>query len=70
MENANIADPAVTHSASPIVFVPEKNKCLSVCVEFCQVTVATVRASYPIPRMDEFIDFFEEATLFSTLNAN
>lgn len=39
-------------------------------VDHCRLNAATLRASYPISRMDEWIDFFGEIQIFSTLDAN
>lgn len=70
MENAGVADAAVTEGASPIVFAPKKDEFFYFGVNYRRLNDVTVLVCYPIPRMDECIDSFGRAKLFSTLHAS
>ena len=56
--------------AGPVVLVPKKDGTLRFCVEYWRLNALTRRDSYPIPRMDECINSFGDATIFSTLECN
>lgn len=52
MIKAGVAILATTEWASPLVFVPRKNRRLRLCVDYCHVNAVTVRNSYSISMMD------------------
>lgn len=54
----------------PVAFAPKKNGSLCICVHYEKLNAVTVRDSYLLPRMDECIYSWAEATLFSTLDEN
>lgn len=56
--------------ASPVVFVPKSDISLRFCLEYHILNQATVEYTYPLPRMDDFIDILGDAVVFSTLNEN
>lgn len=57
MKKAGVAEHAVTERVSLIVFVPKKNGRPHFCVDYCRLKAFKVRDSYPIPPMDDCIDF-------------
>ena len=40
------------------------------CIDYQRLNALRIRDSYPIPRIDELIDYLGEETIFSTLDAN
>lgn len=50
--------------------VPKENGSLRFCVNFCRLGAVTVRASYPVPRMDDFINSFGKARKFLISDTN
>jgi Reverse transcriptase (RNA-dependent DNA polymerase) len=40
------------------------------CIDYRRLNALMVRASYPLPRMEECIDSLGDATIFSTLDCN
>lgn len=65
----DIIEPAQMEWASPF-FVPQKHGTLHFFVDYHKLDATTIRDSYPIPRMDECINSFGDATIFSTLDVN
>ena len=63
-------EPTSTEWASPVVFVPKKDGTMRFCVDYRKQNAVTVRDSYPLPRMDEFIDSLGDATVFTTLDCS
>lgn len=70
MEEADVADPALTECASPILFKPKKGGSLCFCAHNRLPNAVTVRGSHSIPRMDECIDSLKKAKRFSTLDGS
>jgi hypothetical protein len=65
-----VIEPAQSEWASPVVFAPKADGTLRFCVDYRRLNLATVKDSYPIPRMDECIDSLGDASIFSTLDCN
>lgn len=70
MQEIKLIEPKQTESASPVVFVPKKEEEIGFCPDYRKLNAATVRDSYPLPRMDECLDFLVNAETFSTLDEN
>ena len=70
MLEQGVIEPSSAEWASPVVLVPKKDGTLRFCVDYRKLNAATIRDSYPIPRMDECIDSLGEATVFTTLDCN
>ena len=70
MLDKGVIEPANTEWTSPIVFVPKPDGTLRFCVDYRRLNAMTIRDSYPIPRMDEFIDSLGDAVIFTTLDCN
>lgn len=62
-----VIDPPTTPRASPVVLVPKKDGTCLFCVDYRILNETTVRDSYPLPRMDEFIDSLGDSKYMSTL---
>ena len=70
MLQAGVIEPATSQWASPVVLVPKKDNTLLFCVDYRKLNTVTQRDSYPLPRMDDFIDFLTDVTIFTTLDCN
>ena len=70
MLRAGVIEPTSAEWASPVVFVHKKDGTMRFCVDYRKLNAVTVRDSYPLPRMDECIDSFGDATVFTTLDCN
>ena len=68
MSKAGVIEPATKEWASPVVFVPKSDGTLRFCVDYRKLNAMKIRDSYPIPRMDECIDYLGKATIFTTLD--
>jgi len=55
-------------SASPVVMVPKPDGSVRFCIDYRKLDLMTVKDAYPIHRMDECIDSFGDARVFSTLD--
>jgi Reverse transcriptase (RNA-dependent DNA polymerase) len=70
MLKAEVIEPATSEWASPIVLVAKPDGSTLFCVDYRPLNAATVRDSYPLPRMDECINSLGEAKIFTTLDCN
>lgn len=52
---------------SPVVLAPRKYGTYWLCVDYRRFNSVTVRDSYPLPRIEEFIDRFGDAKYIYTL---
>ena len=67
---AKVIEPSSSEWASPVVIVAKKDGTFRFCVDYRKLNAVTLRDSYPLPRMDEYIDSLGEATVFTTLDCN
>ena len=70
MLNAGVIESASTEWASPVVLVPKKDGSLRFCVDYRRPSAKTGADSYPLPRMDDYIDLLGDAAVFTTLDCN
>lgn len=70
MTKKPIAQAVITEWAWPILFAPKKDGTVWFCVENCCLNPMNMKESCSARRMDEYIDFQEDARVFFTLNAN
>lgn len=70
MEKAGVAQTALTKRASPIVFIPEMERCIRIFVYHRRLSAFNVLDSYPIPSMDKNIDFLGKAKKSATSDAS
>ena len=70
MLNAGVTEPASTEWASPVVLVPKKDGSLRFCVDYRRLNAKNAADSYPLPRMNDFIDSLGDAAVLATLDCN
>jgi len=64
--NLGVIEPSSAEWASPVVLVPKLDETMRFFVEYRQLNEVTVRNVYPLPCMDNCIDFLGDARVFST----
>jgi len=62
--------PSSAEWAFPVVLVPKPDGTMRFRVDYRQLNEVTVRDVYPLPRMDDCIDFLGDTKVFSTFDCN
>ena len=70
MLKAGFIEPACSEWASLVVLVPKSDGSLPFCVDYRMLNALTVKNTYPLPQIDEFLDSLGEAKFFTTLDCN
>jgi len=65
-----VIEPLSAKWAFPVVLVPNPDGTMLFCVDYRQSNEVTVRVVYPLPRMDDCMDFLGDAKVFSMLDCN
>lgn len=60
-------EPSVSERAAPVLLAHEKDGYLQFCVAYRNLNTMTIRNSYPLPRMDEFVASLREENVFTIL---
>ena len=68
LTNAGIARPSTSPWASPVVMVRKKDGGWLMCIDYRRLNSVTKFDCFPLPRLDEALDAFAGATVFSSLN--
>jgi hypothetical protein len=63
MLQAGVIEPATSEWASPVILVPKPDGSLRFCIDYRKLNAITVRDTYPLPRMDECIDYLGDAVV-------
>ena len=66
--NAEVARASTSPWASPVVMVRKKDGGWRMCVDYRRLNSVTKFDSFPLPRLDEALDAFAGATVFSSLD--
>jgi len=70
MLDLGVIEPSDAERSFPVVVVPKPGGHFRSCVDYRRLIERTVKDVYPIPKMDDFLDSFGNATVFSTLECN
>jgi hypothetical protein len=70
MLKAGVIEAANSEWASPVVLITKKDGSISFCVDYRKLNALTVRDSYPLPTMDEYLDSLGDAVIFLTMDCN
>lgn len=68
MLRMKVIRPSHSDWASPVVIVPKKNGKARFCVDYRRLNAITKKDAYPIPKMDDCLDYLVDATYFTSLD--
>jgi len=60
--------PNVSLWGAPVLLVKNKNESLHPCIDYRQLSQATVNNKYPLPRIDDLLDQLQGASMFSKID--
>ena len=65
-----VMKPSQSEWSFPVVMVPKADGSPRFCAEYRRLNDMTVKDTYPLPRVDDCIDFLGEASVFSMLECD
>ncbi|SPO25313.1 uncharacterized protein UTRI_10099 [Ustilago trichophora] len=68
MEANRFICPSSSQAAAPLLFVPKKDGCLRLCVDYQALNAITVKDHYPIPLISKHLDHLATAKVFTKLD--
>ena len=68
MQTAKVIQPSASPWASPVVMVRKKDGSHRFCIDYRQLNSVTKADTYPLPRIDDFLDQLGQCHYFSTLD--
>lgn len=70
MRDKEIIEPAQCLWDSPVVLAPKDNGSWRFCIAYRHLDALTICDTYPMPSMDDYINYLGEATIFTALDGN
>jgi len=61
-------NPSISPWGAPVLFVKKKDGTLRMCVDYHRLNKLTIKDSFMIPRIDDFLDTLNNAKIFSKLD--
>jgi len=68
MLKLQVIEPSHSAWASPVVIVPKKNGKARSCVDYRRLNNIKKKDAYPLPRMEDCLDFLGDAKVFTSLD--
>jgi hypothetical protein len=68
MEQQELIRKSASPWTSPVVIVDKKGGDKRLCIDYKKLNTVTKADVYPLPRIDDMLESFGEATWFSTLD--
>ena len=68
MLERGVIEPSSSPWSAGVVLAKKKDGSTRFCVDYCKLNEATIKDSYPLPRIDESLDLLSGAQWFSTLD--
>lgn len=65
---SGVIEHSVPESAAPVLSAQDKDGCIRLFVDYCEVKMMSIKESYRFPRMDECIDSLGKTKLLKILN--
>jgi hypothetical protein len=51
-----------------MLFVKKKYGSMRMCIDYCKLNKVTIKNRYPLPRIDNLLDQWQEVHVFSKIN--
>ena len=67
LEN-DIIKPSFSPWTSPVVMVRKKDGTMRFCIDYRKLNAATIKDTYPLPRIDEMLDKLHNSQFFTTMD--
>jgi len=68
MAAAGVIEPSDSPWAGPAVLVRKKDESWRFCMDFRRLNAVTIKDSYPLPRIDDALDYIMGSGWFSSLD--
>ena len=68
LEQCGMISPSKSCIATPLFFVPKKDRTQRMCIDYQALNNITVKDAYPLPNMEALLESVRGATMFSKLD--
>jgi hypothetical protein len=63
-----LIEPSISPFGAPVLFVPKQNGTFRMVIDYRELNKITIKGHHPVPRIDDIIDKFRGAYVFSNLD--